>query len=533
MSDADATALYERGLRETDPLQAERNFREAAEAGHPAAAHALASLLMDRGDEAEAEKWYRRAAELGVPESAFEVGYAEESRGNLSEAERWYRQAAEADHASANLNLGVLLRRRGAVDEAKQCYMRAWDLASSDKAAFNLAAIYDDDGKGDLVAATEWYERAADLGNAAAAYNLGFVWQDRGDLAKRLEAWQRAADLGHPRAAYAVADVHLSAQNLDEGITWLRRAALEADDAKAARKLRDIYTRADRPRQARYWSEYPEGPTFYSPEFQAFASEIAAAAIHQQDVFNDAYTQDYLEWNLERATVTLDGRTLRNLTVLGSFSNLTQTWLWAWDNPTFDQDSPSLAELRTIREFGARHRIPELLKGHLDFSRFNLPTEGAFTMALAAAPLIGARAVSFVTINEGKGRLVLASSDPDLPTAEYDPLTAPRLLLRAAEVWPDDQHNVVRGFLKHHGFQIDESPAILLVEYADGHQVTIRCTMQNAKAHPEVSAILARDDTKVIRTQPARIQGEHPTTEPPHHLTALFDLEDRLTTVKT
>ncbi|TDD26312.1 sel1 repeat family protein [Actinomadura sp. KC06] len=496
---AEAIVLHEEGLRAQrggDAAEAERCFREAFEQGRAVAALDLAGLLLSRGDKAGAEEWCRRAAELGVP--------------------------------GGNLNLGVLLRDRGAVDEAKRCYERAWELESDDKAASNLGAIYDDDGKGDLVAAAEWYGRAADHGNAIAAYNLGFVWQDRGEPGKRMEAWRRAADLKHPGAAAAIAGVHLEQRNVNEGVVWLRRAVLEAGDKRSARRLSDIYANAGRDRMARFWGEFPDGPTFYSPEFQAFASEGAAAAIQQQDAFIDAFTMDYVEWDPEAATMTLDGRTLRGLTVLGSFSNLSQTWLWTWDNPSWDQDLPALANLRTIREFGERHQIPELIAGHLDFSRFNRPAEGAFTMALSAAPLIGAKGVSFVTVNDGKGKLVLASDDPGLPDAEFDRPAVPRLLMRAAEVWPNEQRRVVRGFMEHHGFEIGESSAVIVVESGDGHRITVHCPPERAKEHPEVNAVLSRDGARIVANTAACVQGRRLDGESPYRLAVFFDLDDRI-----
>ncbi|TDC52526.1 sel1 repeat family protein [Actinomadura sp. KC345] len=536
MSDAgypsEATDLYEQGLqarREGDRAEAARHFREAFEKGHALAAHELGVLLAGRGEDAEAEEWFRRAAGQGIAKSAFEVGYAAERRGDLEEAERWHRQAADAGDAGGCLNLGVLLGRRGAQDEAKQCYLRAWELDREDKAAFNLAAIYDDDGKGDLVAAAEWYGKAADRGNAGAAFNLGFVWQDRGEPGKRLEAWRRAADLMHPKAADAIADVHLSQRNVEEAVTWLRRSVLEVGNEKSARKLGDIYARAGRQRMADFWSGFPAGPTFYSPEFQAFASERSAAAIQQQDLFNETYAaMNHVEWDLKEATVSMDGRRLQGLTVLGSFSNLSQTWLWTWANETYDQDVPALAELRRIREFGERHQIPELVKGEFDYSRFNHPAEGAFTMAIAAATLIGAKAVFFVSINDGKGRLVLAVDDPSIPTADFDRFAAPRLLSRAAEVWPHEQLRVVRGFMEHHGFETEETPADIVVEQAGGHQVAIRCPMGNAKAHPEIGYFLDQNGTQIVKHSPARIQGHRPDAEQAIRLTVLFDLDDRI-----
>lgn len=522
MNDATA-ALHEQGLdaqRKGDLAEAERCFREAFEGGLPAAGHDLGSLLVDQGDKAGAEEWYRRAAELGVPESQFEVGYSEETRGHLEEAESWYRKAAEQGNESGNLNLGSLLHQRGDLEEAKQCFMRAWEIGSNAKAASNIGLILDDGGKGDLVAAAEWYGRAADLGNASAAFNLGFVWADRGEPEKRMQAWERAADLKHPKAAYAVANALMSQGNVTEALPWFRKAAMEAGVEKAARKLSELYTSE---RMAEYWREFPEGPTFYSPELQGFAAQIAAASIHQQDVFNAAHGSDYVEWNLEEATVSLGDRTYQGLTVLGSFSNLSETWLWTWDNPTYDQDLPCLAELSTIRAFGERHQIPELLMGQSDFSRFNFPSEGAFTMAIAASTLIGAKGVISVTVNDGQGRLVLAVTDPDLPTAEYDGTAAAELIRRAADVWPYEQRRVVHGFMEHHGFEIDMTPATFVAVSADGHSITVRCPLERAKENPEVAAVLERDNAEV-KVSPAQIRGRHPDGE----LVALFDLDDRM-----
>ncbi|MBO2445668.1 sel1 repeat family protein [Actinomadura barringtoniae] len=528
----DATAMRERGLearRKGDLAEAERCFQEAFEAGAPQAGHDLGDLMIDRGDKTRAEEWYRRAADQGVADSEFEVGYTEASRGNLDLAESWYRRAAEQGHEGGSLNLGSLLHKRGDLEEAKRHFIRAWEVGSNAMAASNIGLIFDDEGKGDLVSAAEWYGRAADLGNAGAAFNLGFVWADRGEPDKRMEAWKQAADLKHPEAAYAVADVLMSQGEVTEAVPWLRRSATEVGNQKAARKLSQLYTSE---RMARYWREFPQGPTFYSPELQSFASEVSAASIHQQDVFNDAHGSAYVEWNLDEATVNLGGREFSGLTVLGSFSNLSETWLWAWDNPSYEQDLPCLTELRTIREFGERHQIPEFIMGQSDYSRFNFPSGGAFTMAIAAATLIGAKGVISVTVNDGKGRLVLAVSDPDLPTSEYDGPGAAELIRRAVLVWPYEQRRVVHGFMRHHGFEIEMTPATFVAVSADGHSVSVSCPLERAKEHPEVAAILGRDNAEV-NVSPAQIRGRRPagpeSADPRSaELVALFDLDDRL-----
>lgn len=459
----EATALRERGIeaeREGGWAEAEERFRQAFEAGHPVAAHDLGLLLLKRGDDAGAEEWWRRAADLGVPQSAFEIGYLEEQRGNHAEAERWYRQAAGGGHRAGVLNLGVLLEARGAVDEAKELYRRAWEMGA-DQAAFNLGRLIDDDGKGDLVAAADWYGLAADRGNGGAAYNLGFVRQDQGDPAGRMEAWRRAAELKHPKAAFSLGVVLMDQGDEDAGIAWFRRAVQEFGDEKAARRVSDHYGRLGQPGKARFWREFPTGLSVYSPEFEAFASEGSAAAIHRQDVLNDFFGDGDIGFDMDEGTLTAGGRTFHGLTVLGSFSHLSKTWLWSWDNPNYDESLPAIAHLRTVRDFGQRHEIPELVSGRLDFSKFPDPYQAAKTMAVAAAALLGGNGVYACRINDGKGAAVVHVDDPRLPVADFDRLAAVRLLMTAVEVFPADHRRVVRGFLAHYGFEIRESPDVI------------------------------------------------------------------------
>ncbi len=46
------------------------------------------------------------------------------------------------------------------------------------------------------------------------------------------------------------------------------------------------------------------------------------------------------------------------LTIVGSFSNKSETWLWAWDNPHFRE--VELGPIDKVRDFGDRERITKL-----------------------------------------------------------------------------------------------------------------------------------------------------------------------------
>ncbi|WP_433328359.1 SEL1-like repeat protein [Spirillospora sp. CA-294931] len=477
---SEAAALRERGIeavRHSDTAAAERLFTQAFEAGHHRAGHDLADLLWDLGDKAGAWRWWRRAAEAGVPESAFETGYAADKNGDPAEAERWYRVAAEGGDMSGLLNLGVLLENRGDMDEAMALYHRAWDLGS-DQAAFNIGKFHDADGKGDLAVAAEWYGRAAERGNAGAAYNLGHVRQDQGETEKQMEAWHRAAELGHPKAALSLGTVLMNQGDDHAAAQWLTRSVREFGHEAAAARLAGLYQRRGDEGTARFWREFPGGLGAYSPAFERFAAEGSAAAIHRQDVLNAFLGDGHVELDLTGDVCAVGGRTFGGTTVLGSFSRLSGTWLWSWDNTHIDRTLPSIARLEVIREFGERHRIPELTAGTLDFSGFPDPESAAKTMAIAVGELLGGNGVHACSINGGQGSAVFHLDDPALPVAEYDHLAASRLLLRAFEVFPADHRRVARGFMARNGFQISESAEVIEGRSEQGHRLAVGFTAE-------------------------------------------------------
>jgi tetratricopeptide (TPR) repeat protein len=426
-------------------------------------------------DDTEAEAWFRRAADQGVAAAAFELGCAEERRGDLTAAEAWYRRAADGGHGYGTLNLGTVLEKRGAVSAAVDVYRRAWELGVHE-AAFNLGRIHDDDGRGDQATAAEWYERAADRGNAGAAFNLGHVRGDQGDTDAQLETWQRAVDLGHPRAAHGLGLVLLRRGEHDAGIAWLRRAAAEFGDEAAADRLAGILDHRGERDEANFWRELPRGLRAYSPRFEAFASEGSAAAIHRQHVLDDALGAGDVRFNLDDRTWTANGRVCHGLTSLGTFSHLTRSWLWAWHNEDFRPDHPAVEPLRAIRDHGRRHDIPELTIGRLDLSGFPNPHRAATTIAVAAAALLGGNGVRACRINNGKGTAYFHLDDPQLPVAEYDPLSAADVVMAAAEAFPNNHRRVVQGFVSHYGARIAVSGDVLRGEFPGGHRLSVAFT---------------------------------------------------------
>ncbi|GAA1584640.1 hypothetical protein GCM10009804_46190 [Kribbella hippodromi] len=196
----------------------------------------------------------------------------------------------------------------------------------------------------------------------------------------------------------------------------------------------------------------------FSPGLQAYGGWIAAAAIQQQDLFNEVVGPDSLQADLDLRTLTGERGTLGGVSLLGSFSELDHTWLWGWANPGFGRDAPAVAPTLAIREFGERHGIEEFTTESPDLSGFPQPAQAAITLAITAGSVLGGRGVWSTAINEGRGHVYLHVADEQLPRAGFDPIATPRLLLTAVSVFPADHRRVVRGYFQHFGVPYEEAP---------------------------------------------------------------------------
>jgi hypothetical protein len=209
----------------------------------------------------------------------------------------------------------------------------------------------------------------------------------------------------------------------------------------------------------------------FSPEFQAYGAWVAAVAIHQQDLFNDALGDGHQHANLDTRTLTGDRGVLSGVTLLGSFSHSDHSWLWAWANPHFGPADPASAATLTIRDFGERYGITEFITDSPDLSGFPQPAQAAATLAITAGTVLRGRGIYSTSINDGQGHVYMHVADEQLPLAPFDPIVTPRLLLTAVSVFPADHRQVVRGYFQHYGTQYAETPDALRGTGPDGSTV--------------------------------------------------------------
>lgn len=158
-----------------------------------------------RGHYASAIHEWRTAAEQGNAESQFALGMMfERGQGvnaNVDESYKWYRLAADNDLVDAQVRLAELYllgRLEGGAELAAQWFERAAE-AGNATAQFQLGLLYLE-GKGVDVNpefAARWFELAAEQGHVAAQNNIGSLYESgRGveqSYARAFEWYERAA----------------------------------------------------------------------------------------------------------------------------------------------------------------------------------------------------------------------------------------------------------------------------------------------------------------------------------------------------
>ena len=220
-------SMYERGLGvATDPVEARRWYRTAAEQGDPSAQLALAQtydgyFLGAAPDYAEAVRWYRAAAERGNPQAQLAMGHAyRDGKGverDGTESARWYERARRTEAGVERLlpppcAAPTQAACRGNASETAIGELMRLARQGNTAAQVRLAYLYytgrDIPVPRNVHEGAAWYRAAAEKGDAIARYNLGVVYEHgMGVAADRAEAirWYRAAaEAGASRAEAAL-----------------------------------------------------------------------------------------------------------------------------------------------------------------------------------------------------------------------------------------------------------------------------------------------------------------------------------------
>jgi TPR repeat protein len=213
--------IYREGkVAERDLARAMRYYEKADQLGHLGATAALGSMLAETDPERAVAYLERAVGAVDNPGALYTLGnlYRDKTEPrDLQKASEYYTRAAALDNEWAHIALG--------------------DMARTGQL-----------GAPDVEEAERHYQRALDLGSQRALRSLGNLYASSSllsDPRKAATYYRRAAEAGDAPAAFALARIHkrenLGARNRNEAIALLERFATGSNEAAARKLIGDLY----------------------------------------------------------------------------------------------------------------------------------------------------------------------------------------------------------------------------------------------------------------------------------------------------
>lgn len=216
--------LYDQGLGgKIDTTLAEKWYTAAAEQGQPVAQYLLGNLFQlgkigTEPDYAQAKKWYA-ASQSNYTRSAVALGFLYDTVDeNYNKAKESYELAAHGADQYGQFNLGLIYENGKGMPvdylKAESLYSKAAE-AGHRKSMTQLATLYFNgsaNGKREPQKALYWYQKAADLGDSDALYQLGLLSETgiatKLDFANAISYYKKAANKGNEKAKLALARMY-------------------------------------------------------------------------------------------------------------------------------------------------------------------------------------------------------------------------------------------------------------------------------------------------------------------------------------
>jgi TPR repeat protein len=188
--------------------------------------------------------------ELEDVEPVYQQGRSAKQRGDTDEAIRLFEKAAEAGHVKATIEVSDLhLVQRNDPQAASVWWKKLAD--NGDAAAmFSLGSYAEIEG--DEATALTWYTKASERGHAEGHFRVGIISKNRGDLDAAVWWYKKAANAGIRDAKYNLGVTYKDKGNHVESIRWYTEAA-DAGDDDAMLAISSYYTNIGSTELAAHW----------------------------------------------------------------------------------------------------------------------------------------------------------------------------------------------------------------------------------------------------------------------------------------
>lgn len=211
--------------------------------------------------------------------------------------------------------------------------------------------------------------------------------------------------------------------------------------------------------------------------FTHHAASAFAKQLHLDDLVGE------LDWHVDLGSgcLSFGDRYRWQTQVLGTASEINNSWLWAWANPS--GIAPELLQAAlALRDFGEQHGITELVEAQLPLAEI----DGHF-LALLASGLLDAGAYYRAPYEGGAAFLLI--TDERFPRCSEPPLG------RIASVFPQalaaldiPNHKIaLAGYLESCGLAFESEPARIVVKEKDEPVLMATFDEQERLTHLEVT----------------------------------------------
>ncbi|UYQ63949.1 DUF6882 domain-containing protein [Streptomyces peucetius] len=191
--------------------------------------------------------------------------------------------------------------------------------------------------------------------------------------------------------------------------------------------------------------------TTFSAQFLHLTEQHAAWGAQQLETFNEFMPMGEWSADLGQRLYRQSGRELR-ISLLGTFDVNAESWLWAWANPGF-AGSPVAAAAERLRAYGQTRGLPEFTDELVPLAGHDDPRRAVETLAFTAMGVLGAAGYIGVQASPD-GRAYMVTDDPQVPRAEPDAITLPRVLLTGTGLVGGSARRSVAGYFDHHDLPV-------------------------------------------------------------------------------
>ncbi len=196
-----------------------------------------------------------------------------------------------------------------------------------------------------------------------------------------------------------------------------------------------------------------------------YFEQCALISLEKQAKFEQLAGEYFAEFDLDAGIVKIDNDLAFPFQVLGTQSDNTLTWLWAWSEEHADVQPELLAAARKLKKWGANNGIEEFCLPEIDIERAD-----GMMISLIAAEVCKASCYYRDAYEGGSAFVLLSGSGIDHQPA-FDLSGLLKAFIDFASRYDINHRNVLLSYLRMKGLPLVEDGAMIIGKLESGEDL--------------------------------------------------------------